>query len=107
MTIQHLEINKKDIAKSVSIVTIDDVNVEVKWWYSLTFSFNEQEVSDFLQAEALVILGREEEAVSLLQPKASGTITKEIKTDGEGFEYTETTDTRNWYQRWIDEHPIV
>jgi len=87
--------------KAISIVSVDGQEIQVSWWPSLMPQWGKDGVMAYLKAEALFVTGNYVDALNVLQPIATGTDTRELNglvIDGE--------DTRNWAQRWIDEHPI-
>lgn len=104
--VNHIVLYKRDELKSKSVVTIDSQDIEVLWWYSVKKLITEDELNELLTAEAYWTIGAFSESHQLLQPKASGNVTVEVRNDQDGGIYKVTTDTRNWYQQWIDEHQI-
>lgn len=84
---------------SVGIVDVDGSEVEVNFWYSIIDKWGKYDTKTYLCAEALKQTGNLQDAHILLQPSATGTLTKD---DNGGW-----VDTRNWQQNWIDSYPIV
>ena len=91
-------LDKTDQAKSIAIVTIDNVEVKIGFWYSIIGQYSKEDIRTLLCAEALVEAGYIQDAINLVAPGAAGSLTK----DGEGA----NIDTRNWRQNWLDAHPL-
>lgn len=84
--------------QAVSVVKLDGDDVQVPWWPSLLtqtdplFQMSHTAIRTYLEAEALVWKGFLSDARAHLALLATGT-----NLGG--------ADTRNWAQRWIEEHP--
>jgi hypothetical protein len=101
--ITHLILDTSDKTKSKSLVTLEDgTEVVVFWWYSLTNKAGESFVQDCLLAEAYVANGDKDSALGVMSPKATGSLVVNNFQDANGEVCVERTDTRNFYQNWID-----
>lgn len=104
--ITHVFLDKTSTKPSTSEVTVSDEKVLIRWWYECIKYTGEVDIADYLYASAKLVLGDIQGAIALMQPKATGTLTITEQTiDGEIVQTR--TDTRNWYQKWIDENKGV
>jgi hypothetical protein len=98
---EHIKLYKNDSQQSITKFIIDEQEVYIGWWYSTKDQVTEDELNDFLLVKALLQLDRDHEAKAIITNGASGSITtNEVEQDG--FVYTETIDTRNQRQKWLD-----
>ena len=86
------------VIKSQASVDVDGVEVTVEFWFELIQQWGKEGAKQYLCAEALWATGYYQDAIDLLQPEATGTISKD-KEDN-------TIDTRNWQANWLDNHPL-
>ena len=93
-------LDRTDQSKSQAIVTVDDQEVTVDFWYSIIDQYGKDGTKAWLCAEALKQTGNLADAHTLLKINATGTVT--LDKDGKVV-----TDTRNWQQRYIHNYPIV
>jgi hypothetical protein len=91
-------LDKTDKTKSIFEYNIDDKIVNVSYWYSWRIKLTDEEFNDYLKLEALKEVGNYEEANALASQKANGNLIVE--------ENIIVSDTRNWYQNWIDNNII-
>jgi hypothetical protein len=80
-------------------VDVDGVEVEVRFWLSTITVWGKDGTKQYICAEALWQTENYIDAHDFLKADATGKIT--LDKDGKV-----ATDTRNWQQRWIDEHPL-
>ena len=90
--------DKTGSLKSQAVVNVDGVEVTVEFWYELIDQWGKDGAKQFLCAEALWQTGNYQDAVDSLSSDANGSVGK----DKAGV----PTDTRNWQQNWIDNHPV-
>lgn len=102
--IEYTHIDKRCKTKSVAVYE----GQSVEFWHSLFDIYTQPEVEAYIKAEALVALGRESEALTVIQPHVSGENTYQIvNIEDEAGELTtiETgTDSRSFLKRWLDEN---
>lgn len=99
---EHIKLYKNDSQHSLTKVVVDNQEVIVGWWYSMIDLVTDDELNDFLLAKAMIELGLTDEAKATIGNGASGQITT-ITREEDGMVYTETTDTRNQRQKWLDD----
>jgi hypothetical protein len=100
-----IRIVKSYDAKCRSNVTIENVTVPIDWWYAILTDWGQEGRDDYLYAEAYKATGNLQAAKDLLEPKATGNLQiteEEVESEGEMIMQKVITDTRNWYQNWLD-----
>lgn len=92
--VRTVDVGQEPDRKAVSVVNINGQEISVSWWPSLIQQWGKEETKAYIEAEALVAIGLTIEGRTKVEQYASGHI-------------SDTEDTRNWAQRWIDEHADV
>lgn len=91
-------LDKTDQSKSIAIVLIDNIEIQVPFWYSLIGQYSKEDIRTLLCAEGLFQQRFVQEAIDLISVGATGSL---IKDENGGY-----IDTRNWRQNWLDAHPL-
>lgn len=91
-------LDKTDQTKSIAIVLVNGSEIKVPFWYSILNTYSKEEIKEILCAEALFEYGFLQDAINLISPGATGSLTRD---ENGGY-----IDTRNWRQNWLDAHPL-
>lgn len=94
------DIGQEPDRKAISVIDIDGQEISVSWWPSLVEQWGKDGVKSYLEAEALFQISNFVAAKVKLTPFATGSDKRQHNVDG----VVSGEDTRNWAQRWIDEH---
>jgi hypothetical protein len=84
--------------KSQAVIDVDGEEVTVEFWYDLIEQWGKDGAKQYLCAEALWQTGNYADAQAIIYPNATGLIGQDMSGA--------PTDTRNWQQNWLDNHPI-
>lgn len=98
--IRSTAVDPTDQVKSIALVSLGDVEVEVPYWYSSLTAYGLEGLRQLLLAEALWMTNRQQEARAVLEADADGVVVFDPVS-----RYAD--DQRNWQQRWLDDHLVA
>lgn len=86
-----------DSTKSVAIVSLNGVEMEIEFWYSTITVFGKDVAKTMILIDALFQAKLYDDAINLASISATGNKTAIYNGIDTSYE-----DTRNWAQKWID-----
>lgn len=90
-----------DTKKSIAVVSLNEVEIEYPFWYSMIDTWGKEESKLIILANVLKDSGYLEDAIQLIKPYSKG----DSKTTVNGADiYHE--DGRNWAKVWLDNNSI-
>ena len=98
--IRTIKIDSSNQTKSEAIVSVDENEIVIPFWYNLIDVMGKEELKIFLCAEALKESGNLQDAHDLISADAKGSIIENAKAN------PRFVDNRNWQKSWIDDNPI-